>query len=214
MIADISPLTYFGIKPESREERILRLVIETVVEGLGADEGSLLVADPEGGDLRFAMTAGDPESERTLIGQRVPLGQGITGLAAATHDVQIGAPTYTDVRQTERKSGGPEAVLAAPMLIGDRLIGVVTAVSFAPGKRFDQGSARFAGRLATIAAVVVDQTTRLAALERAPEDERAAGARAEIERAIEEIARDNPEALDQLLTIVLSFSGALRLRGR
>jgi hypothetical protein len=33
-----------------------------------------------------------------MMGQRVPLGMGITGLAAVTREVQVGAPTYRDIQ--------------------------------------------------------------------------------------------------------------------
>ena len=57
-------------------------------------QGSLLVLDEKKKELVFAMTIGSRSSEMTLIGQRVPLGKGITGLAAQMREVQIGAPTF------------------------------------------------------------------------------------------------------------------------
>lgn len=207
MTAPRSPLAYFGIEPESRDARILRLVVQTVVQGVDADEGSLLVAEPEAGDLYFAMTIGDAESEKTLLGQRVPMGQGLTGLAAATQEVQIGSPTFSDVKQTDRKSTGPEAVLAAPLVTGDRLIGVVTAVSFREGKRFTARDATFAGQLATIAAVLVDQTMRLAGAPGEP-------ARAALDQQVDSIAAHHPEALPQLAAMLASFKAALASRRR
>ena len=42
---DPSPLRYFGIQEESREERLLRLLLESVVQAVGGEEGSLLVHD-------------------------------------------------------------------------------------------------------------------------------------------------------------------------
>jgi len=152
---------YFGILPETPEAVVLRLLIETGVQIVDAEEGSLLVVDEEGDDLRFAMTVGNEEAEKNLLGQRVPLGKGITGLAASTHEVQIGAPTFKDVKQLEQRSAGPEAVIAAPMLIGDNLVGVITAVSFKKGKRFTSNDALLYARFASIAAIVVDQRRRL-----------------------------------------------------
>jgi GAF domain-containing protein len=136
-------------------------LIETGVQSVGAEEGSLLVLDEETDELRFAMTVGSEEAEKNLLGQRVPLGKGITGLAASTHEVQIGAPTFKDVKQLEQRSAGPEAVIAAPMLIGDNLVGVITAVSFKKGKRFTSKDALLLARFASIAAIVVDQRRRL-----------------------------------------------------
>ena len=155
--------TYLGVSGSSQEGMILRLLIELGAQVVGAQEGSLLVLDEKRQELVFAMTIGSTSSETALIGQRVPLGKGITGLAAQTHEVQIGAPTFR-TRQAKGHSTAanqPQAVLAAPMLIADRLIGVLTAVSFAPDKRFASADALLYGRIAAVAGVVVDQSRRL-----------------------------------------------------
>jgi GAF domain-containing protein len=221
MSTDPSPLRYFGIVEESREARLLRLLLETVVQAVGGDEGSLLVHEPEAGDLRFAMTVGSNATERALFLQRVPLGaKSVVGLAAATHDVQIGAPVYTDVHKTElrdQKSTRPEVVIAAPLLSDDQLLGVITAVSFNHEKRFGTAEAQLCGRLATVAAVLIEQHQKLAAAEKAvpaatgalnPE---AALRLEEISRALYRIAARQPAALAQVGALVASVEAALAL---
>lgn len=153
---------YLGVMPNADEDQVLRLVVETGVRSVGADEGSLLVYDPEANDLTFIMTYGKTGSEETLLGERVPFGQGVTGLAAATGEVQFGAPRYKDVRQTEAV-GHVAAVIAAPMMLNDRLIGVITAVSNKPDKRFTTADGELYACLGAIAALVVNQSLRLRA---------------------------------------------------
>jgi GAF domain-containing protein len=153
---------YLGVMPNAGEDQVLRLVVETGVRALGADEGSLLVYDPERNDLTFIMTYGQKGSEETLLGERVPFGQGVTGLAAATGEVQFGAPRYKDVRQTEAV-GRVAAVIAAPMMLGDRLIGVITAVSNKADKRFSGADGELFACLGAIAALVVNQSLQLRA---------------------------------------------------
>jgi len=152
--------TYLGISHETPEGDVLRLLVELGAQFVGAREGSLLVLDEDKGELVFAMTVGDQASEERLRGKRVPLGEGITGLAAQTHEVQIGAATF-DVDQPAE----PESVLAAPMLTGERLIGVITAVSFEADKRFTNDDAMLYGRVAAVAGLVVEQRRRLAVIE-------------------------------------------------
>ncbi len=173
---------YLGILPSTPEEKILRMLIELGCEVVGGEEGSLLVYDKDADVLRFAMTVGDPESEKKLRGQSVPLGAGLTGLAAATLEVQTGAPTFKDVDQNERTGDDatPDAVIAAPMASGDELVGVITAVSFADGKRFSSKDARLYAGFAAIAAIVVDLRRRLSAYESA---DGGGAARDESERA-------------------------------
>jgi len=178
---------FLGILPSTPEEKILRMLIELGCEVVGGQEGSLLVYDKEDDVLRFAMTVGDPESEKKLRGQAVPLGAGLTGLAAATLEVQTGAPTFKDVEQQQRKgdASAPDAVIAAPMVSGDELVGVVTAVSFEDGKRFSSRDARLYAGFAAIAAIVVDLRRRLSAYESGqaavPQEE---SERAKLERKI------------------------------
>ena len=208
---------YLGVASESSEEKVLRLLIELGAQFVEAQEGSLLVLDDESAELVFAMTIGSAASEQSLIGQRVPLGEGLVGLAAQTHEVQIGAPRFDvpDGAESGADKGKPKAVLAAPMLIGDRLIGVITAVSFDPDKRFGTADAMLYGRIATVAGVVVEQRRKLAAIEALQRGEALPAAVSEEERSdreiidsVQRLVRLNPGAkpqVAQLLGVVESL---------
>jgi len=195
--------TYLSIAPQSPEEAVLRLLIELGIQVVGAEEGSLLVLDEQAGDLVFAMTVGSKTSEQALAGQRVPLGQGITGLAAATREVQLGAPTFSQVQQALERgaSEGPQWVIAAPMVVGESVVGVITAVTFAQGKRFGSREAELYGKLAAVAGVVVQQRHRLNALQRGGEETTLQDAsalpplEASIVSSVMRIAEARPDAL-------------------
>jgi GAF domain-containing protein len=210
--------TYLGISSGAPEEMVLRLLIELGAQFAGAQEGSLLVVDAERAELVFAMTIGSAASEQTLIGKRVPLGEGLVGLAAQTQEVQIGAPKFDVPGAADRKGAegsAPKAVLAAPMLIGERLIGVITAVSFDPDKRFGSVDAKLYGRIATVAGVVVDQHRRLGAVEALQRNQPLPAAVSEDERldfeivgAIGRLVRLRPNAkprVAQLLGLIESM---------
>ncbi|MER9216809.1 GAF domain-containing protein [Mesorhizobium sp. M0663] len=154
---------YLGIQPRTSEDQVLRLTVETGVRAVGADEGSLLVFDPERNDLTFVMTYGNAESEAALIGRRVPIGESLMGLAAETGEVQLGAPRFKDPDHTQALDG-VKAVIAAPMMIGERLIGVITAISNKDGKRFTMDDAELYACLATIAALMLNQSLVLRSL--------------------------------------------------
>lgn len=202
---------YLNIQPQSEYENTLRLLIRMGLLVTDSDEGSLLVLDQEAGDLRFAMTIGNADSEAALLGQRVPLGQGITGLAAATLEVQIGAPTYKDVQQSARldqAATGPEAVMAAPLLSGSELVGVISAVSFKKDKRFTTQDGKLFGGFAAIAGVLVNQAQHLARLKVEAE----AGAQADqdgpegrLARSVAAIARARPEAMEEVAALLGSI---------
>jgi transcriptional regulator with GAF, ATPase, and Fis domain len=207
---------YLRIPPRSQADKTLRLLVRMGVMVAGADEGSLLVHDEQAGDLRFAMTVGSEASEAKLLGQRVPLGKGITGLAAASREVHIGAPTFKDVQQTELHTGshGPEAVIAAPMLIEEQLVGVITAVSFQPGHRFSAEVGRLFGGFAAIAGVLVDQAQRLSDAGRDIAGPMGggpvgAGAEAHIVAAVARLAQQRPRALAQIAALIDSIEALI-----
>ncbi len=149
---------YLGLSP-GLEDQALSLIVETGVRAVGGDEGSLLVYNPEANDLTFVMTYGNPDAERMLVGTQVPMGS-LAGLAAETGQVQIGAPRYKDAKLAEA-AGSVQSVISAPMLIGDRLIGVITAISNKQEKRFTEADGQLYACLATVAALVVNQALLL-----------------------------------------------------
>ena len=124
-----------------------------------------------------------------------------------TREVQIGAPTYV-VGQELRQGTGPEAVIAAPMLIQDQCIGVITAVSYRPGSRFSAKDAVLYGQLSTVAAFVVQQRQQLASYRIAAEGS-SATAHSQVYRQVLEsvgrIAKASPEMLPALLTMLQSL---------
>jgi GAF domain-containing protein len=195
---------YLGLLQATPEAAALRQIVELGIEVIGADEGSLLVMDADVGDLRFAMTVG--ESEKTLLGQRVHIGSGITGLAAATRQVQVGAPVYKDIEQTERLSEGPESVIAAPMLLGEVVVGVMTAVTFKKGRIFNSAEAILYARFARLAALLVEQTRRLKIRDTGSAPSRALGGVARLEQQLlarlQRIIAAQPSALGPLDRII------------
>jgi len=154
-----------NILPRPDETDLLRSILETGIRIVGADEGSLLLFDERRQCLVFALTAGNAKAETRLRGQTVPLGQGITGLAAATLDLQIGTTTYTGLDLGEKKDAtAPDAVMAAPMVAGERLVGVVTAVSFVPGRSFGTRDSRVYAEFANLAAGLIEHRRSVEAI--------------------------------------------------
>jgi GAF domain-containing protein len=204
---------YLGVLPATPEALALRLLVEIGVSVVAADEGSLLVVDPDGRNLRFAMTVG--ASEATLLGQRVPIGSGITGLAAATRQVQVGAPVFRDVEQTERLSEGPESVIAAPMMLGDTVIGVMTAVTFTKGRLFSANESDLYARFSGLAALLVEQTRLLKIRQEGAAQASGLGEAARLEQEIlaslRRIVANRPTALAPLAQIL---SGLEAITGR
>jgi GAF domain-containing protein len=209
--------TYLGITQESPEEKVLTLLIEVGAQFVGAQEGSLLLVDEAGHDLVFAMTVGRGSSEEALLGRKVPLGKGLVGLAAQTHEVQIGSPTFhlQQDQENRQKEGEPRAVIAAPLLVNDTLIGVITAVSFKEDKRFTSADALLYARIASVAAIVIDQRRRLSAFQTLSYGQEVSGLLREDERldqeivaAVARLVKAKPERkaeISRLLSAIQSF---------
>ena len=116
--------------------------------------------------------------------------------------------------------GQPTAVIAAPMLIDDRLVGVITAVSFKPGKRFTREHAALYARAASLAGVVVDQRRRIDALESqgvsGEEPRRPSGDEPLARQILDTAARlvdRNPDRLRELARLLSALDDILGVRG-
>jgi hypothetical protein len=159
----VSLATYLSLGRTLKDDELLRLIMEIGLGMMRADEGSLLLLDREKEELEFMITIGQPGAEEKLKGQRFSMHQGITGLAASTGEPQTGGPTYQGIKQPEYKAGHakePEAVLAAPMLVEDETVGVITAISFKGGRTFSADDVKLYCRFAQLCGTVIRQRRR------------------------------------------------------
>ena len=209
--------SFLGLQDEKDTQFVLEQLVQIGLEIVGASQGSLLVVEPDRKNLRFAMVASRSALANfrrlfaPLVGKTVPIGEGITGMAALTHDIQTstrasGGEKFFHVRG----DGSPNAVLAAPMLIGENLVGVITAVRFEKGKAFTSRECKTYGMFANVAAVVVDQQQRLAAMSNASMA-LTAGSRerkeCDLVRDVLALARARPDKVDALQAIVKLLAG-------
>lgn len=147
-----------GIQHESQIKFHLEQLISIGIKILKAQEGSLLLADEKNGVLTFAMQVG---KDQKLVGKKVPIGEGITGMAALTRDVQSASAVTGGNFYHLKDAGAPASVLAAPMLVDDELIGVLTAVSFDKKHTFSIDECSTYGMFANIAAALIKQQQTL-----------------------------------------------------
>lgn len=167
-----------GVGHESGEKAKEPQKLFSIVQALavcvrvtGADESSLLLADVQRGQLVFAATSDkngllSSDSEATgLLGKSVPIGEGVTGMAALTHDVQCAVDDGSAPKRFHRVAGDgkPRAVIAAPVLRDGRLLAVVTAVSFKRRKAFTQEDCRSCGMVANAIAGIMSECPELSA---------------------------------------------------
>ena len=161
-------------KGESEALSLLSQVLDSAIRAIGAEDGSLLVPDEETGELVFVLVQG-ASSKANLVGRRLPAGRGIAGWVAehragtTVNNVPADERFYPelDVELDYRTS----SLLAAPLLGGNRLLGVVEVINKQNGKLFSTGNltlltlmCRFAGELlhSLISEVELTQSMRRA----------------------------------------------------
>jgi GAF domain-containing protein len=196
---------HLGLLPATPEADALKQIVEIGVRAIHADEGSLLVMEPDGSGMRFAVAFAVDGSDPGLAGHHVPLDSGIIGLAAVTRHVQVGAPVFHDSDRTQRLSEGSESVIAAPMLMGETLVGVLTAATFREGRLFNAEEADLYARFARLASLLVEQARLLRAKEGELSQIHGLGHTGRLEQEILErlrrIASQSPHALGPLARI-------------
>lgn len=134
---------------------LLRAIISAARELLQSETGSLLLLDEEKNELTFEVAGGETVKEL-----RVPADQGIAGWV-----VQHGEPAIVDdvpndprfYDQIDRQSGfTTRSMLAVPLKLRDRTIGVVELVNKRGAASFSERDLDIATALAAQAAVAIE----------------------------------------------------------
>lgn len=144
-------------KRDSEALTLLGQVLDSAIRAIGAKDGSLLLPDDQTGELVFVLVQGE-SAKANLVGRRLPAGRGIAGWVAehrrgtTVNNVPADERFYPelDVELDYRTN----SLLAAPLLGGNRLLGVVEVINKQDGKLFSMGNltlltlmCRFAGEL-------------------------------------------------------------------
>ncbi|KIQ66833.1 histidine kinase [Kitasatospora griseola] len=114
---------------------LLQSVVDVARAIFGAEASSIMLLDHQSFELVFQAVSG--QGQEFLIGRRFPAGQGIAGWVAGSGEPMI----VDDLRRsasfdrTVAKSTGyvPDAMMAAPLVHGDRVLGVLEVLDPAPG---------------------------------------------------------------------------------
>ncbi len=117
---------------------LLNQIMESAIEILNCQAGSLFLIDPQTDELIFEVVLGPVASN--LIGRRLPPGAGLVGQA-----VQVGRPLIVNdakrrkewFDKTDEQTGfDTQDLLAVPMRIQDRVIGVIEVINKVNGAPF------------------------------------------------------------------------------
>ncbi|MCK4473022.1 MAG: GAF domain-containing protein, partial [Anaerolineae bacterium] len=145
---------------------LLHKIVKMAAELSGSQSASILLLDPHTGELRFCAMDGDPSGQMCDI--PVPVEDSIAGAVLVSGKPAIISDTHTDPRHYEvvGKQTGFEtnSLLAVPLRIKERCIGVLEAVNKQGEDTFDQEDVEMLTALAAHAAVAIDNARLVGAL--------------------------------------------------
>ena len=146
------------------QEPLLRNILENAVNILNCEAGTLFLMDEPTGDLIFRVTAGPVAGN--LLGQRLPAGTGIVGRAVQLRTPIIendGQRSITRYEALDKQTGFvSRSLLAVPMQIKDRVLGVIEVINRKDGLPFVEDDQNLLTAFAGQAAVAIENARLLA----------------------------------------------------
>jgi GAF domain-containing protein len=147
--------------PAARE--LLQSVVEVARAIFGAQASSVFLLDEEADELVFRAVAG--QGEEFLVGRRFPAGSGIAGWVATSGEPMIvddlARNTAFDREIAESTEYVPDALMAAPLISGTRILGVLEVLDPAPQARSQLSEldllSMFARQAAAALRVIIDR---------------------------------------------------------
>ena len=147
------------------QEPLLRNILENAVKILNCEAGTLFLMDEQTGDLIFRVTTGPVATN--LLGQRLQAGAGVAGRAVQTrlpvieNDSQ--RTSSTRFEGTDKQTGfTSKSLLAVPMQIKDRVLGVIEVINRKDGLPFVGDDQNLLTAFAGQAAVAIENARLLA----------------------------------------------------
>jgi phosphoserine phosphatase RsbU/P len=137
-------------------EKLLALIMHSARDILRAGAGSLFLVDEATNDLVFRVITSD---DSDLIGKHIPFGKGIVGQVASTGKPIIVRDVDDDsrpFRELDHSGFITVSLLAVPLRVPDRLIGVVELINKVDGTEFDDGDVAMLTTFAAQAAIAIE----------------------------------------------------------
>ncbi|MBN1137502.1 MAG: GAF domain-containing sensor histidine kinase [Anaerolineae bacterium] len=120
-------------------DRLLSRILRTALDAVDGTAGSLLLLDPGGQELIFAVVEGGRGAE--LQGQRMSADRGLAGWVVRHNQPVIVDDAQHDTRFFREITAGTEmkvgSVLCAPLVTRDQVIGALQILNKAQGAHFD-----------------------------------------------------------------------------
>lgn len=143
--------------------QLLQSVVDVARAIFGAQASSVFVLDEQNWELVFQAVSG--QGEGALVGRRFPAGSGIAGWVVASGEPMIADDlahnAAFDRGLAESTEYVPDSLMAAPLVHGERVLGVLEVLDPVPQSRTDLDElellALFARQAAIALRIVVDR---------------------------------------------------------
>ena len=156
--------TMADLSGELELSKLLQAILTRATTLLDVTGGELAIFDEAAGEL---VVVASRSIGTDSTGTRMRLGEGAMGRVAQTHEPLI-VPSYGEWegRSPQYDAAIPFAVMAAPLLIGSRLVGAIATVHRDPSRRFGPDDLRRLNIFAPQAAVAIENARLYAAAQR------------------------------------------------
>jgi PAS domain S-box-containing protein len=150
--------TMADLSSERELSKLLQAVLERAVRLLAVTGGELAIYDEDREELVIVASHNIGVDS---TGMRLKLGEGAMGTVAETHQPLI-IPKYQEWsgRPSKYAETPVRSVMAAPLLIGNRLVGAIASVHSDPGREFGPADLRLLNLFTSQAAIAI-QNARL-----------------------------------------------------
>lgn len=149
----------YAVLPRTDKE-LLESVVEAAARMLNAKAASIALVDESAGELEFKVSF-DQTGGHSVIGMRFPINQGIAGHVAMSGQPMAISSVKEDARfnQEFAESTGyvPSAILAVPLLLHDKVIGVMEVLDKINASSFSLQDMDLLTIFARQAAIAIDQ---------------------------------------------------------
>ncbi len=191
---------------------VLQTLLERAVRLLAVTGGELAMVDERTGELAIAASH---DMGVDAVGTRMAPGEGAMGRVAATREPLI-IPRYQEWEHRSASYAGEtvQTVIAAPLLIGSRLVGVIAAVHSDPGREFGDEDMRRLQLFAPQAAVAIENARLFTAERTRAEEQRALlGTLQDLSRQLE-LSVVLKKVLERATTLMDATGGELAITTR
>ena len=190
-------------------EPLLQSILQSAVDILNCEAGSLLLIDSQTDELVFRSVVGPVASG--LMGQRIPADRGVAGKSVKTREPII----VNDVSQFPEWFPAPDkqtgfvtrAILVIPMMVKDRVIGVIEVLNKCDGTIFSRHDQDLLAAFASQAAVAMENARLYT------NTDQALAARVEELSVMQRIDRELNTSLDTTRAMRITLEWAMRQSG-